>query len=139
MCVCKARYCVYESASILLWENEFCICERDSPATYNNWWETETNRIAFCSCGDCGQLKRRRQERKTHKKNSKHVFALIVFNKQHLNVNYCDYFVWCAEVNYFSLLVMWRFIYSHTKTKQCCSETWKRKKKHKIAEVLSFG
>ena len=36
---------------------------------------------------------RREEEMKQREKNSKHVFALMVFNKQYLNVNYCDYFV----------------------------------------------
>lgn len=104
---------------------------RENWRQYNNWWETETNQIIYFVHVDCGQLnvewrKHKREERKRPEKNSKHVFALIVFNKQHLNVNYCDYFVWCAEVNYFSLLVMWRFIYSHKNKTVSCVETWMR-------------
>lgn len=108
-------------STVWLWENEFCICwslllllppppllrkilMRNREIEWNNlfmkslwlWLEYESKQVH-------GEKKRWDAE---WKKNSKHVFALMVFNKQYLNVNYCDYFVWCAEINYFSLLVM---------------------------------
>lgn len=104
---CLVGWCAHNDVVLQwLWENEFSICDEKQ-----KWSSSKT------TCSSCF-VDELIEEHISLKKNSKHVFALMVFNKQYLNVNYCDYFVWCAEVNCFSLLVMWRFIYSLTHKKK---------------------